>query len=137
MTIVEVIGVLIIVGAIAAVSASYIPSLTTEEQTGTDTTKSHLRYMQLMAMKTNTICGINFTGSSYTLFRNGSTSDTLLLPGEDTPTDSLPAGKSATEVVAFDPWGIPYTDASATTAHTGGSVGNLSITITQNTGFIQ
>lgn len=135
-TILEVVAVLIILGIMAAMSASYFSTQTTEQQAYTDTIKSHLRYAQLMAMKTNVVWGLNFTGTTYTLFRNGSTGDTVLLPGDDSASGELPVGKSATEVVAFDSWGIPYADASGTAGHSGGSVGNLSITITQDTGFI-
>jgi prepilin-type N-terminal cleavage/methylation domain-containing protein len=135
-TVLEIIAVLIVLGVLVAMSTSYFSTQTTEQQAYTDTIKSHLRYAQLMAMKGDVVCGINFTGTTYSLFRNGSTGDTVFLPGDDSASGALPTGKSATEIVAFDSWGIPYTNASGTTAHSGGSVGNLSITITPNTGFI-
>jgi MSHA pilin protein MshC len=103
----------------------------------TDVIKAHLRYAQARAMGSDVIWGIEFKGSTYSLFKNGNTSDTVTFIGESSDTLNLPSGISATEIVSFDSWGKPYTDALGQTDHLGGQIGGLSITITPNTGFIQ
>ncbi|MCK5193579.1 MAG: hypothetical protein KAQ71_07200, partial [Desulfobulbaceae bacterium] len=99
--------------------------------------KAHLRYAQARAMGSDVIWGIEFTGSTYSLFKNGNTSDTVTMIGEDSDTLNLPSGISASGIVSFDSWGKPYNDASGQTVHPGGQIGGLSINITQNTGFIE
>ncbi len=121
-TLLEGVAVLIIVGIAVAISAPYFSSQAVAEPVNTDTIKSHLRYAQLMAMKTNVVWGIDFKNKTYKLFRNGKKNDTVPLPGDGAPSGALPAGKSATETIAFDSWGIPYINASAQTAHSGGSL---------------
>ena len=99
--------------------------------------KSHIRYSQLMAMKSNTICGINFNTSTYSIFRNGSTADTISLPNHTGTSFPILAGLgTAMEIIYFDLWGIPYTDLALTMPRTTGPIGNLGITLTADTGCV-
>ncbi len=136
-TLIEIITVLIIIGVISAVAVNRLMDTSVELQTQTDVIKSHLRYAQARAMSSNVIWGIEFKTNAYSFFKNGDTTDTLTLPGEENATLNLPSGTSATEIVSFDSWGRPYNDASGTSDHPGGQIGSLSIVITKNTGFIQ
>ncbi|MBL7180142.1 MAG: hypothetical protein ISS65_08025 [Desulfobacterales bacterium] len=104
-----------------------------------DVIKTHLRYAQSRAMNSNVIWRIVFQGSTYSLFRNGNTGDTVFLPGENSKTLNLPSGINVdpTKIIAFDSWGKPYTDVLGRTGYPGGQmIAGLSITITKNTGFI-
>ncbi len=136
-TLIEIITVLIIIGVISAVVVNRLMDTSVELKTQTDLVKTHLRYAQARAMSSNIIWGIDFKTNSYSFFKNGDTTDMVLLPGEENLTLSLPSGRSATEIVSFDSWGRPYNNAAATSGHPGGQIGNLAISITKNTGFIQ
>jgi len=108
--------------------------------------KVHLQYAQTRAMGSNEIWGIDFdTAATYSLFRNGDTTDTVNLPGEDSDSVTLPSGMSVigAGIVSFDEWGKPYTDAAGGTAQAGDRTITISsggdsesITITKDTGFI-
>lgn len=136
-TLIEIITVLIIIGVISAVVVNRLMDTSVELKAQTDVVKTHLRYAQTRAMSSNIIWGIDFKTNTYSFFRNGDTTDMVTLPGEDGLSLNLPSGKSATEIVSFDSWGRPYNNASGTSDHPGGQIGNLSIVITKNTGFIQ
>ncbi|MFH2219339.1 MAG: prepilin-type N-terminal cleavage/methylation domain-containing protein [Pseudomonadota bacterium] len=136
-TLLEVVLVLVIAGIIGVVVASRFVGVDTNMVVQTDVVKTHLRYAQIRAMSSNEIWGINFQGTTYSLFKNGNTADTVYFPGEESLTIDLPSGKSASEIVSFDSWGKPYNDASGQSNHPGGAIGDLSIIITANTGFIQ
>ncbi len=137
-TLIELIMVLVVAAVIAVIAISRLMSTGTELIAQTDVIKAHLRYAQARAMGSDVIWGIEFQGSTYSLFQNGNTSDTVTMIGEDSDTLNLPSGTSASEIVSFDSWGKPYNDASGQTDHPGGQIGTgLSINITQNTGFIE
>jgi MSHA pilin protein MshC len=138
-TFIELIMVLVVATVIAVIVISRLMSSGTELIAQTDVIKAHLRYAQARAMGSDVIWGIEFTGSTYSLFKNGNTSDTVTLIGEDSDTLNLPSGISASGiVVSFDSWGKPYNDASGLNNHPGGQIiVGLSINITQNTGFIE
>ena len=137
-TFIELIMVLVVAAVIAVIAISRLMSLGTELIAQTDVIKAHLRYAQARAMGSDVIWGIEFTGSTYSLFKNGNTSDTVTLIGEDSDTLNLHSGTSASEIVSFDSWGKPYSDATGQTDHPGGQIGTgLSINITANTGFIE
>lgn len=136
-TLIEIITVLIIIGVIGALAVNRLMDTSGELNAQTDVIKSHLRYAQARAMSSNLIWGVDFKTNTYSFFRDGDTTDMVTLPGEENTTLNLPSGTSATEVVSFDSWGRPYNDASGTSDHPGGQIGNLSIVITKNTGFIQ
>ena len=137
-TFIELIMVLVVATVIAVIAISRLMSSGTELIAQTDVIKAHLRYAQARAMGSDVIWGIEFQGSTYSLFKNGNTSDTVTLIGEDSDTLNLPSGISASEIVSFDSWGKPYSDATGQTDHPGGQIGTgLSINITPNTGFIE
>jgi MSHA pilin protein MshC len=137
-TFIELIMVLVVAALIAVVVLTRLMSSGTELIAQTDVIKAHLRYAQARAMGSDVIWGIEFKGSTYSLFKNGNTSDTVTLIGEDSDTLNLPSGTSASEIVSFDSWGKPYSDATGQTDHPGGQIGTgLSINITANTGFIE
>lgn len=137
LTLIELIMVLVVATLIAVIVINRLMSTGAELIAQTDVIKAHLRYAQARAMGSDVIWGIEFKGSTYSLFTNGNTSDTVTLIGESSDTLNLPSGISATEIVSFDSWGKPYNDASGQTDHPGGQIGGLSITITPNTGFIE
>ena len=143
-TIIEIIAVLIILGIISAIAVSRISStdiFTLKSQT--DVIKAHIRYAQLLAMNSDSVWGINFSSSTtYSLFRNGNTSDTVTLLGADSDPVTLPSGVTvSTGTVSFNDWGSPYANATATAPSTDITItvtcnGTESILITKNTGYI-
>jgi MSHA pilin protein MshC len=151
-TMIEIIAVLLIMAIVTVVAVSKVASTSEYElKSQTAVIKSHLRYAQIRAIKSNGEWGICCDGSSYWLFRNGSTTDKVILPGENSDTITVSdRGLSSVEAftLSFDDWGIPYKDASASTGQelasddpeaniTVSSGGNSeNITITPNTGFV-
>lgn len=145
-TLIEVIAVLVVLSIVSVVFATRLIGTDTELIAAADVIKTHLRYAQARAMSSNVIWGIDFKGNTYAMFKNKNgdatvdADEAVALPGEDFDTISLPSGISATEIVAFDSWGKPCSDAGAGTPYSADNVitiGTLSITITKNTGFIQ
>lgn len=142
-TLVELIATILILTIVAAVAVSRIFSVNPVELSSQiDKIKSHLRYAQMRSMNDNLIWGINFSGTEYSLFRNGNTGDTIKLPGEDSVTVSLPSGGNSTVTIAFDTWGRPYEDAGASSPvavdislQIGGE--SDAITVHKNTGYVQ
>ncbi|MFH1975708.1 MAG: type II secretion system protein [Pseudomonadota bacterium] len=156
-TLIEVIAVLVILSIIAAVIISR--GMSTAEvnlKAQTEVLKSHIRYAQFrnMNMKSATaLCNASFgisidTGlNSYSMFKDCVEADTVILPGADSDTVSLPNVNlsSSSAFITFDDWGVPCTDSSGTTLATSdititlSSAGapNETITITKNTGFVQ
>jgi hypothetical protein len=84
------------------------------------------------------VCGIQFKGSIYSLFRNGSLVDRITLPNHTGTDFSIPADLgSTTETLYFDLWGAPYSDAGLTTALPTGLIGSLGLTLSTDTGYVQ
>jgi prepilin-type N-terminal cleavage/methylation domain-containing protein len=150
-TTIEVIAVLIIIGVLAAVIvARYWSTSPYTVRSVAEELKDHLRYAQTRAMNSNVIWGVNFVSTTqYTIFKDGDTSHTVTPPGVDSNTVSLSSrgaslgGIAAGDVVSFDDWGKPYTNAAGTTAQSGtrsitvsGGGQTATIQITQNTGYI-
>jgi len=145
-TMLEIIVVLLIMAIVTVIIVSKVASTSEYElKSQTDVIKSHLRYAQLLAMNSDSTWGINFpTSGTYSLFRNGDTSQTVALPGESSSPVTLPSGITITTgIVAFNDWGQPSTAASgdsvassniSCTVSCGGA--SESITITRNTGYI-
>ena len=145
-TMIEIIAVLLIMAIVTVIVASKVASTSEYElKSRTEVIKSHLRYAQLMAMNSDSTWGINFpTSGTYSLFRNGDTSQTVTFLGEGSSTMTLPSGiTTTTGIVAFNDWGQPSTAASGDpvassnilrTVSYGGA--SESITITCNTGYI-
>jgi prepilin-type N-terminal cleavage/methylation domain-containing protein len=151
-TTIEVIAVLIIIGVLAGVivarywgTSSYSVSSVAEEL------KNHVRYAQTRAMSSNVIWGVFFiSNTQYTIYRNGNTGSTNWVspPGADSNTMNLSSqgvtlGVTANDVVSFDDWGRPCTDAAGTTLQSGtrsitvtGGGQTATIQITPNTGYI-
>jgi prepilin-type N-terminal cleavage/methylation domain-containing protein len=136
-TLLEVVLVLVIAGIIGVVVASRFVGVDTNMVVQTDVVKTHLRYAQIRAMSSNAIWGINFQGTTYSFFKNGNTADTVYFPGEESLTIDLPSGKSASEIVSFDSWGKPHTDAAGLVPRASLAVGDLAVIVTENTGFVQ
>jgi len=136
-TLIEIITVLLVISIVSAVIVSRLMDTSVEVVARTDLIKTHLRYAQSRAMSSNVIWGIRFFKNTYWMFNNGSIANKVFLPGEDSDTLNLPTGNSTIEIVAFDSWGKPYNDAAGSSAHPGGQIGTLSITVTKNTGFIE
>ena len=144
-TLLEVIAVLIVMGVLTAIAVSRVTADVYTLKSGTEVIKSHLRYAQGKAMNSDSAWGINFSSAStYSLFKAGSTADTVLLIGQDSVVVTLPSGMTVTTgVVAFDEWGKPSTGAGATSPATADIVLSVSyrgdsesITVTRNTGYI-
>ncbi len=143
-TLIEVVAVLLVLGILAAVVVSRAVSSDNELLAARDVVRAHLRYAQERAMNSNAAWSIQFTGTTYTLYR-GNTAQTL--PGEDNAAVNPGVGISwsgdAGGIFSFDGWGRPCSDASASTLLASGRTITLTgtsasavITVTPNTGFI-
>ncbi|GAB6886808.1 hypothetical protein JCM13304A_03060 [Desulfothermus okinawensis JCM 13304] len=143
-TLLEVVGVLIIVGIIAAVVLSRV-NFQPEEEITLDEIKNHIRYAQLSAMNSNYVCGISFVPGGYFYFcdLNGNKaiddSEKMMLPGmdeEDVADDLV----TSNFLLVFDNWGRPYSDLSLnSTSQFEGDIefsSGLKIHVTKETGFI-
>jgi MSHA pilin protein MshC len=146
-TMLEVIAVLIILGIITAFVVSRGVNNRAELSSENEITKAHLRYAQCMALA-NDIYSWRITFSSgspdyYTLSKinkdDGTETNPINLPNEDSPTHNLPSGISITSglgAVTFDEWGSPGTITQSIILSDG--AGNFeTITVTKNTGFIE
>lgn len=132
-TVLEVITILMVIGIIAAVAFSRVSSTgdygMTEEL---EKVKSHLRYAQSRAIRTNSSWGINFNSSNtYFLFENSNPTTPVRIVGEDGDQVTLSyLTISSTSIITFNGFGSPGTgDVIITT-----SADN--ITVTGNTGFV-
>jgi len=143
---IELIVVMTMMGILSAVLATSMMDDNTELLAETQVIKAHLRYAQLRSMNTDQVWYIKFTANSYSLFKFGDAT-AKLLPGEDNLTNTLPSGLTinygASDMVSFNTWGKPCTDAAGTTLQASDRtliVSNASetrnVTITDNTGFI-
>lgn len=148
-TMIEVISVLLIIGIIALVTVVRMNNLSNYSlPSEVDVVKAHLRMAQLRAMSSGNVCGVNFSGNSYTLFIGGNTSNVRRFPDQNTAGNvTLPSSMSittgSTTIISFDAWGRPCTDAAGSSFQSGNRTLTVScgsntsnITITQNTGFI-
>lgn len=148
-TAIEIITVMIVMGIISAFVIGRAMDDKPELIAQKEVLKVHLRYAQSRAMNSNDNYGIisNATGSNYSLFRynGGSGVVNVSFPGEGPNIDLSVLGLSmnADIIVSFDSRGIPYMDNSGTlqagdrTLTLSAGSDNETITITQNTGFIQ
>lgn len=137
-TLVEIILVLMIISIVGITVLARRPDVDAQATGGRAVIRNYIRYAQLMAMTSNSVCGIQFKGSVYSLFRNGSTADMITLPNHTGTDFSIPTALgSTTETLYFDLWGSPYTDVGLTTSRATGSVGSLGITLITDTGYVQ
>jgi MSHA pilin protein MshC len=136
-TMIELIAVLVILGVLTAVAAPKLIDSGAGSVTSKATIVSHIRYAQILAMKSDTGCGIRFNGSSYWVFRNNTVTERVTFPGGDNEfTISSDLG-TATEVIYFDTWGSPNTSADLNSDRATGVIGTLGLTMTTDTGFVQ
>jgi|WetSurMetagenome_2_1015567.scaffolds.fasta_scaffold00812_8 prepilin-type N-terminal cleavage/methylation domain-containing protein len=151
-TTIEVIAVLILLGVIAALVVARLSGTSGYTvQSTAEMLKNHLRHAQARAMSSNVIWGVFFiSNTQYTIYRNGNTGSTNWVnpPGADSNTVNLTTqgvtlGVTANDVVSFDDWGRPYTDAAGNTLQSGtrsitvtGGGQTATIQINPNTGYI-
>jgi len=131
-TFLEVIAVLVIIAILAVVAVARFTDAGAESAAAANTLKAHLRYAQLRAMGDIVPWGIRFTGSSYTLERDGAEAP-VNLPGENGRTKSLEnvTISSPGEVTFSSAFGRPEPEGLTIT------IGSRSIVIEPETGFIE
>lgn len=135
-TLMEVIAILIIIGITLAVAMNRVISTQSELISELDIVKSHLRYVQLKALNSDTgTWGISFSANSYTLQYNGAAA-TISLPSEDSNTHTFSSGVTMTgsQTVTYTSWGSPGAANVSLTLSQGGET--RTTTITAGTGFI-
>ena len=134
----EIVAVLVILGVLAAVAVSRFTDIGARDVAEANTLKVHLRYAQLRAMGDIFPWGIEIEEGQYTLLRENG--DALNLPGESSTTkedievniDSATIWFSAARGQPMDG---PEQDPRSNDLEI--SVGNQTITITAETGFIE
>ena len=137
-TMVEVISIMVVIGVVGALLAEKALDDRSQSISGRDAIRAHVRYAQIMAMKSNTVCGIQFNGTDYSIFRNNSILDKITLPGRGGTEYPIPPGLgTANETIYFDLWGSPYTTGALVTPRPTGLIGTLGITMTIDTGYVQ
>lgn len=147
-TLIEIISVLVIISIIAAIAVVKMSSTSDYDVISqVEVVKTNMRLAQSRAMNSSRVWGINFSSAStYSMFQNGNTVNVVRIPNQGADNVTLPAGMTITTgIVSFDAWGKPYTDAAGTAAQnatrtltlTNKSGDYRTISITQNTGFIQ
>jgi prepilin-type N-terminal cleavage/methylation domain-containing protein len=135
-TLIEIIGVLVVMGILAAIIISRAMSTTSTNRIAQESViRNHIRYAQAAAMKQGTIWGVKCDGADYWLFRTNdpdTTANQRALPGEENAKVSLAVKKIAmsTFTVFFDGSGRPYTAYTNTATNTPVTTANpLSITV--------
>lgn len=132
-TFLEIAAIIVVIGILAAVAVSRINSTDTYATSSElDKVKSHLRYAQGKAIRTNSSWGIRFNSSNtYWLFQTN-TANKKRIAGEDQNDVILSSLTitSAPQTITFDGFGSPGA-ADITVSTSGGN-----ITIVANTGFI-
>ena len=141
---IEMVAVLIVMAIMAAGISSRVTTTGNELIVETEILKSHLRFAQIRAMNDTVSWGINVNTDSYTLYR-GDGPATDILPGESGQKHELQKGVTITaglERHNFNEWGKPVN--AVGTELTGPRTITLTqesatstITITQNTGYVQ
>jgi MSHA pilin protein MshC len=144
-TLLEIVVTLVVIGVLTLFAVSRVDDGEVKLVTQTEVIKSHIRYAQAMAMNTNGGWGVEKSGNSYSMFRNGAAGSKVLLPGENSlDVDLADKGISVDNfIIAFDDWGTPYTAAnmsvkldSEMTITVSGKIETRDIRITPETGFI-
>jgi MSHA pilin protein MshC len=147
----EILVVLVMASIVLVIVVSRVTNTDVDLAAQAEVLKAHIRYAQARAINSSSVWGLHCDGTSaYWLFNNGSIANKIHLPSADTNTIDLAAAGFTLEsfTLAFDGWGIPYTDAAASTGQaltaadaeadltlSRGS-DSKTITITPNTGFI-
>jgi len=156
-TLIEVVGVLVIIGILAAL---VIPRMSSTSQfdltSNAEVIKNQLFYAQGMAMKQGNVGGVKCDGTHYWLFKTNlpdNAASQLLLPGENARKVSLSSKKITMTAFTlfFDFAGRPYTAYTDPIVNAPVDVDNplvitvgvpldpatITLTITPETGFIQ
>lgn len=152
-TLIEAIILIAIIAILAYVSgASFTPALSYKKAAAAAKIRSDIQYAQSLAMMTRQVCGVTFSGNTYTVFENGSTSDPAVDPvTRQDYTVTMDSGDYAgviittdfggTSVIRFDREGIPsdgngsaLPSAEANRRVTVG--GEVYVVVTQNTGRV-
>ena len=136
-TMIEVITVLLLLGILVVGAVARLGGVTDTAQNTSDIDrlKSHLRYAQIRALNTMGVWGVDFTGGSYNLYRDGDAT-VYSFPGEENSDIEKPTSITYAGYVSFDEWGRPYTSQGTGTPLTATPSGLSSITITPETGYI-
>jgi prepilin-type N-terminal cleavage/methylation domain-containing protein len=133
-TMLEVIAVIVIIAIIVAIAVARISSTATYgTMSEMDKVRSHLRYAQGRAMRTDSSWGINFnSGTIYWLFQT-TTTNQIFIAGENQNQITLSSLSitSAPQAITFDRFGSPGSS-NITITTSGGN-----ITVSANTGFVQ
>ncbi len=136
-TMIEIIAVLVIIGILSAVAAPKLMDTGADAVSARDTIVSHIRYAQILSMKSDTGCGIRFNSSQYWVFRNNSPGDQVVFPGGDS-LFTIPSDLgTASEIIYFDSWGRPHTSSGLDADRATSAIGSLGLTMTTDTGFVQ
>lgn len=134
----EIVAVVVITGILSALALSRFAGTSAEHVSARDTLISHIRYAQILAMKSNSGCGIKFTGNTYFVFTNRSPENhPVTFPGGDSVFPLPDTLGTATETIYFDPWGSPHTGPGLDSARQTKAIGNLGLTMITDTGFVQ
>jgi prepilin-type N-terminal cleavage/methylation domain-containing protein len=137
-TLVETVAVLVLLGIISLMAVSRYPNRHTDLIGETAILKSHLRYVQLMALANDEATyGMDFSADEYVLFKDGAPATTSL-PNEASSTHSFPAGvtlTAGTGTMGFDQWGSPGGSDYVVTLSQSGET--RSITVVRDTGCIR
>lgn len=136
-TVIEVVAVLVMIGILSAVVIARSREDSAGRVAARDTIVSHIRYAQILAMKSDTGCGIRFNTDQYWVFKNNSSGDQVTFPGGDALFAIHPDLGTANEVIYFDSWGSPHTSSSLAAARPTGIIGSLGLTLNEDTGFVQ
>jgi len=134
-TLIEFIAVFLLIAVVGGVVLMLATGRNTDAAAQAAILKSHLRYVQSLAMANNTASWtVTFTGSSYTLNRNGSPA-TVNLPNESSSTHTFPSGVAITSMsgntLSFSERGSPGAADFTLVLN-----GTINIAVTRNTGFI-
>ena len=155
-SLVEMIAVLLLMGIVSAVVISRFANVDNIELAAqVSSVRNHIRYTQIMAMKSNdTTWGIRFNNSEYWVFKSATSADPtdwkdtipddtnnmVYLPGNEDKKITMSDLGSVT--IYFDKFGIPYTysdvagDIEAAASQTI-NIGTKSLTVTAETGFVE
>ncbi len=138
-----------ILGMLAAIAAASLSSDAEELASATNTLKSHIRFAQSIASAQTAIAGqdsvlwgLQLSGSSYVLQRNGVSQASVSFPGTGSAVHTVPGSVSVSGgPLFFDFKGRPVgstgvANNSDVTVTVVGASGSHAITITQGTGYV-
>ena len=145
-TLIELVLVLALIGITITVGVVNTDTSATNLAGSVEAIKGHLRYAQVRAMNTSESWSLNFTATSYSMFRAGDPTKKVLLPGESTlevNLSNMGISVSTPGVVTFDSFGAPCTDNAGSVRQNGTrtlsfslSGAGGSVSIAPETGYI-